>query len=132
VSKWIEGVDYRDAIGGYWTIGEHRVQTLIRGKFIDSEYGDITLYPSGIIVIRNVFFWDGASGPAIDTDTNMKGSCVHDALYKLLKSNKLKNSYLNRRRVDKTFYKICRDDGMNWVRANYFYYAVRACGWNHV
>ena len=43
------------------------------------------LFTNGYLVIFEGYQWDGPSGPAIDTDTFMRGSLVHDLLYELLR-----------------------------------------------
>ena len=76
------------------------------------------------ILIYWGYAWDGASGPAIDTDTIMRGSLMHDALYQLIETKKLPSHY--KRAADKLLYKICREDGMWWLRAQWVYWA---CVW---
>lgn len=49
----------------------------------------VTLYPDGGLIIRKYFAWDGASGPTFDTDTNMRGALVHDALCYLMREGLL-------------------------------------------
>lgn len=45
----------------------------------------ITLRKDGWMLVESYFAWDGASGPAIDTNNNMRGSHAHDALAALMR-----------------------------------------------
>ncbi len=79
------------------------------------------------LTIRSGYAWDGPSGPTIDTKNFMRGSLVHDALYQLIRLEYLdKNRY--REPADRELYRICRQDGMCWLRANWVYYALRVGG----
>ncbi len=86
-------------------------------------------YIDGELRLHRGFAWDGSSGPSIDTDSFLRGSLVHDFLYIAIAEDYLTAAH--RKLADKTLYKICREDGMNWVRANYVYYAVRVFGKAH-
>jgi hypothetical protein len=76
----------------------------------------------GKLSIASGYAWDGASGPAIDTDTFMRGSLVHDALYQLMRLGLLPIEF--RDTADLLLKKICLEDGMNRFRAWYVYHAV--------
>lgn len=79
------------------------------------------------LLIRNGYAWDGPSGPTVDTKNFMRGSLVHDALYQLIRLEYLdKNVY--RKQADLELYRLCREDGMSWFRANIVYYGVRIGG----
>lgn len=77
----------------------------------------------GLLIVRKGYAWDGASGPAIDTDDFIRGSLMHDCLYQLMRLGLLSQTY--RKRADEILYEICRADGMPWLRAQWVYYAVR-------
>ena len=77
------------------------------------------------LFIREHYAWDGASGPAIDTNNIMRGSLVHDAIYQLIRLGKV--DYIYRIEADKLLRDISRQDGMNRFRAWYVYWAVRLC-----
>lgn len=83
----------------------------------------IDLSPSGWLIIRKGYAWDGCSGPTYDDKTNMRAGLVHDALYQLLREELLPQSV--RKQADDEFKKICFEDGMNQIRAWYYYCAVR-------
>lgn len=113
-------------MGGYryLLVAVYSVPTKILGQRIDTEY--INLQPDGILTVDAGYCWDGASGPAVDSKTIMRGSLIHDALYQLLRMELLLEKF--RQASDRELYRACREDGMNWIRANYIYYAVRWFG----
>jgi len=51
----------------------------------------ITLSTDGLMKVHDGYAWDGASG-VIDSKTNIKASCGHDALYQLMRMKKLPHS----------------------------------------
>ena len=82
--------------------------------------GHISLDANGTLTIFKGYAWDGASGPAIDTQNFIRGSLVHDALYQLMAEDALPFSY--RKRADELLVTICKEDGMwlprrLWVKA---------------
>ena len=80
----------------------------------------------GTLIVKKGYRWDGCSGPTWDTDNTMHGGLIHDVLYQAMREGLLHGT--NRKTVDLLFYKLLRDDGMNWFRANYYYYGVRIMG----
>jgi hypothetical protein len=88
-------------------------QTELHGHDIDTEF--IKLLPSGMLTIRSGYAWDGASGPALDTESSMRGSLVHDALYQLMRMGLLPQSV--RGYADELLADICKEDGMWAIRA---------------
>ncbi len=89
---------------------------------IDTEY--IVLDTEGKLTISEGYAWDGPSGPTIDTLTFMRGSLVHDALYQLMRENHLDHK-IYREPADRTLQKICKEDGMWFLRAWWVYHGVR-------
>ncbi len=87
-----------------------------------SEY--MTLFRDGVLVIREGYAWDGPSGPTIDTKSFMRGSLAHDALYQLMRENKL-TVHDARKKADQVLRKICLEDGMWKIRAWWVYKGVR-------
>jgi len=85
-------------------------KTGIRGYTIITHY--ITLDVDGLLTIDGGYSWDGASGPALDTITIIRGSLVHDALYQLIAEGLLPFSL--RKEIDNVLIRICKEDGM-WV-----------------
>jgi hypothetical protein len=81
----------------------------------------------GILTINEGYAWDGASGGVtIQDDSNRRASLVHDVLYQLKREGKLPD--VSRQLIDKVFYEMLLEDGMNPLRARYYYLAVRTLG----
>ena len=98
---------------------------------------------NGKLIIQAGYKWNGPSGPAIDTKNFMRGSLIHDAIYQLLRMQKLPSVYqirvLNeqgelvdtikqhntRKYADELLRDLCREDGMSWLRSRWVYRAVR-------
>lgn len=89
---------------------------------IHTEY--ISLYTSGLIIIRKGYAWDGPSGPTVDTKNFMRGSLEHDALYQLMRMELLPQNY--RIQADKRLKVVCLEDGMSTIRAQWVYLGVRS------
>lgn len=94
-------------------------------KNIDTEF--IKLTTMGKLTICKYYCWDGPSGPTWDTKSFMRGSLVHDALYQLIRQGYL-DLEQHRELSDKELYRICREDGMSWIRAQWVYRGVRIGG----
>jgi len=92
---------------------------------IETEYVDLST--DGKLVIKKGYAWDGPSGPTIDTKSFMQGSLVHDALYQLMRLNKLDHDQY-RETADRILQRICKEDGMWSLRAWAVYHAVRVFG----
>lgn len=84
----------------------------------------IELLPSGRITIRAGYCWDGPSGPTIDTPAFMRGSLVHDALYQLMREEKLPQEH--REPADLLLHDHCIEDGMSRARA---WYVLKGVQW---
>ena len=111
--------------GGYkYQIKEiYTVQIELRPPVnINTEY--IELDTAGKIKITKGYAWDGPSGPTIDTLTFMRGSLIHDALYQLMREEYLDHN-IYRKTADIILRKICREDGMWFLRAWWVYACVR-------
>lgn len=81
---------------------------------------------AGALTIEKGFCWDGASG-AIDTDTIMLASCVHDVFCNWMVKGLLPyNPYWDK--ADALLRKIATDEGMSKFRANLVYQAVKYHG----
>lgn len=123
----VNGIHYKDIVDDFYkyeTTDDYTYKTKIKGFEIDEKY--FSLDRDGLLTIMRGYRWDGPSGPAVDTDNWMRGSLVHDTLYQMIRDGLLPSKV--RAKADKTMYKIIRDDGMSWIRANYSYYAVRIVG----
>ena len=97
------------------------LQTGIGNTGANSDY--IALDPDGYMVINAAYAWDGPSGPTFDTKNSMTPSLVHDCFCQLIREGHLTSSY--RKPADKLFYRMCRDRGMNPIRAWIWYRGVR-------
>lgn len=74
----------------------------------------IELTRKGQLTVREGYSWDGASGPCIDRKTNMQASCAHDALYQLMRMDRLRFKFW--RQADKEYARIMREHGeWPWV-----------------
>lgn len=74
----------------------------------------VTLSAEGLLHIEYGYAWDGASGPCIDRDGNMDASCVHDALYELIRQGLLPFEYW--KRADEEYGRLMREHGeWPWV-----------------
>lgn len=91
-----------------------------------TELQFLQLTPGGLLTIQAGYAWDGPSGPTCDTPDFMRGSLIHDALYQLIRLQKLPGRY--RAFADLLLKKICLEDGMCKYRAAYVYLAVRLFG----
>ena len=90
--------------------------------FDETIKSDFIILDEGVLTIKPGYAWDGATG-AIDTDNFMRASLVHDALYQLMRENKLNRKF--RKTVDRLLKQLCLEDGMSRFRANYVYHTVR-------
>ena len=93
-------------------------------RAIETKY--ISLELNGLMCIYPYYAWDGPSGPTIDTESFMRGSLVHDALYQLIREKRLDYSYKDL--ADNILWKLCIEDGMYRWRALYVFNAVRVFG----
>jgi len=87
----------------------------------------IDLSTEGVLVIKKGYSWDGPSGPTIDTKNFMRGSLVHDALYQLMRADKLSIDQW-REEADLELKHICLEDGMSRIRAWWVHRGVRLGG----
>ena len=88
--------------------------------------GMVSIGPNGMLLISEGYAWDGPSGPTIDTETFMRGSLIHDALYQLLRKGLLPQS--SRKKADQILRDVCIEDGMSKIRAWWVYQGVRLGG----
>lgn len=108
------------------------VWTRVRGyrAHFEDERGTIDLFPDGRLVLHKKYRWDGASGPTWDTITTMRGSAVHDALYRLIAAGKLPRKL--KWKADAELYIIMREDEAYWARAAYYMVCVEIFGGLHL
>ena len=109
----------------YQLAEDYQVETVLLGYNVTSRY--IYLNEQGLLTIYSGYAWDGPSGPTIDTKNFMRGALVHDALYQLIREEKLPKQ--ERMLADIILKTICKEDGMCSIRAFIVYQAVkRAAG----
>lgn len=110
----------------YQLAESYKIKIPITGRTI--KQGFITLTVTGVLTLKKGYAWDGPSGPAIDTKNFMRGSLVHDALYQLLRKQRLMGTVMvngveisYREIADRLLQTICLEDGMWKVRAWWVY-----------
>ena len=109
----------------YQTVSSVTVHTAIRPEQgIQNQF--ISLYATGMLVIKSGYAWNGPSGPTFDTLNFMRGSLVHDALYQLMREKLLARKW--RLHSDRLLQEICREDGMSRIRAWWVFSAVDRYG----
>ena len=110
----------------YQLASEYRIKvTILPAAAIVTDFIDLDV--DGELKVKNGYAWDGPSGPVIDTKENLRASLVHDALYQLMRLEKL-NSRTYRKTADKIFRNICKQDGVPGITANIYYKALRKFG----
>lgn len=95
---------------------------------IETEFISLTHFSAnvGLLTLKQGYAWDGPSGPTIHTQSFMRGSLVHDALYQLMRLGKVDPD--QRKYADALLRDICIEDGMWTFRAEYVYQSVRKFG----
>ena len=106
----------------YRLVETYTQKTDIKGMAFGTHYA--ALSPTGVLTILDDYAWDGASGPAFDTPTIMRGSLVHDCLYQLMRDGFLPRPYKDV--ADNLLYQICIEDGMWKARASWVLWAVKS------
>lgn len=92
---------------------------------IETDFIDLDI--NGRLKVKKGYAWDGPSGPVMDTKENMRASLVHDALYQLMRNDKL-SSRSHRKAADQLFKDICKSDGVSNFTASVYYRALRKYG----
>lgn len=121
-------IKYKKKGSGYILDKTYSVQTSIfpgRNLF----YEEIQLTRCGILRISRRYWWNGPSGPTVDTPDFMRGSLIHDPLCELIEQGLLDPKW--RKKADRELLKACLEDGMPKFRARYVYRAVRLFGESH-
>jgi hypothetical protein len=137
----------------YLTKNKMEFQTYIHGKkakIIRKSDGKVLaeLKEDGTLIVYEGYYWDGPSGPTIDTIAFIIGSLPHDVLYQMLREGKLldisefqifpipivtmyEEFRSIRKKADLTMKVINYDNGMTWFRSYYTHKFVRAFGEKH-
>ncbi|MEN6294315.1 MAG: DUF1353 domain-containing protein [Methanobacterium sp.] len=119
----MSSIKYKDGYK-YQLSEDYSIQTRIKHVTNISDW--IQLDAEGVLTIKKGYAWDGPSGPTIDTRNFMRGSLVHDALYQLMREDKLPLKYRNY--ADRLLQDICLEDGMTPIRAWWVYQGVHLFG----
>ena len=101
-------IEYIKCGGSYQLTRTFQVQTSFRPK-ANIITARITMMISGLMTLYDGYCWDGTSGPVIDRKTNMRGGCVHDGCYELMRRGHL--PYQDWRAADAEFAKLLKADG---------------------
>ena len=78
----------------------------------------ISLYPSGLLVVRPGYAWDGPSGPTYDSKNSIRASLAHDALYQLMRMKLVDVGW--RTDADILLDSILKQDGM-WAARRWYW-----------
>lgn len=117
----------------YQLVEDYSIETGISlGKTCTTSFLSITA--KGLLTIKAGYAWDGASGPAIDTETVKRASLVHDAIYQLIREGYVHP--VHKERADELFIEVYLDscskmkekDAIAALRAWYMRIAVDKCG----
>lgn len=98
-------------------------QTVTFGNAVLTKHGELLLF-------RGVR-WDGASGPAIDTKTNMRASLVHDILILMVQSGKLPRDAITKFKIDREYARLALEDGMFPLRIALHYMVIKWNQWQN-
>ena len=96
-------------------------------KRMEVDHDFIKLTKGGTLTVKKGYAWDGPSGPLADTKEHMRASLVHDALYQLMRNGDL-NTEGHRKKADKLFAVMCKEDGVWAPIAASYYAALQAFG----
>jgi len=92
----------------------------------DIELAFVTLTTDGLLTVGKGYAWDGPSGPAMNTQKLMRPSLIHDALYQLMREEKLPQTC--RLRADEILREECLKNNMPAPLAWCVFQAVRRGG----
>ena len=110
----------------YQLASEYKIKISIRPA-TDITTDFIDLDTAGNLLVKEAYAWDGPSGPVKDTTMNLRASLVHDALYQLMRHEKLK-ARTHRKAADQEFKRICKEDGVPKHWASIWYKGLRKFG----
>lgn len=113
-------VKYTEVKGGYIVSEDIVYETIVYGFDIETDY--YHLKPDGTLSVSKGFFWDGATG-AIDTDSFMDASLVHDIFCILVNERKLPKWI--QALADELMRMMTLRHGMSWLRRMWTYLTVR-------
>jgi len=136
----IEGIHYKTLKDA----GKFKYELLINLSFDASKWPAVKVIRAihhryysimeGVITAKEGYRWDGASGPTLDDETNLRASLFHDIGYQSMSEQPAisKLSWWRKYRIrvtwDKMFRSILKADGMPFVRRFFWYWSVRGVG----
>ncbi len=103
----------------------HFKTSIIPEQAVNNKF--ISLDLEGNLIVKNGYAWDGVSGPVKDTKKNLRASLVHDALYQLMRKEKI-SAEKYKDEADKIFRKICEKDGVPSALAKIYYNVLKKVG----
>jgi hypothetical protein len=118
---------YRELTGYKYQVVEDYTTRIEVYPEKDLIFRFMELYPTGNLLIKSGYAWDGATGLPKTPTTILRGSLVHDVLYQLMRLGAL-NYKTNRLLADQIFKKLCLEDGALAIEANCVYSLVRVFG----
>lgn len=126
----MDSIKYRSGYK-YQLHEDFEIQVSIKPEKEEEEKKEhyVNLDTDGKLTIKKGYAWDGPSGPTIDTATFMRGALVHDALYQLMREERIDRSH--REAADDELKKILLKDGMFRLRAWWVHRAVRLAAGDH-
>jgi len=124
MSQFIESYHYEKiSTRKYRLLVDISYQTHIKGRDEQTKFGQ--LRTDGRLILYRGFVWDGATG-AIDTDSVMRASAVHDWFCTNVANRRLPVKF--RRLGDDIFKDIMIEDDVPMWRVHYAHFAVVAYG----
>jgi len=84
------------------------------------------LHANGMLLIKQGYAWDGASGPTLDTKSSMRSSLGHDVLYQMMREGLLPHDCFHP--ANEFLRDQSKQDGMWKCRANMWFDAVEDFG----
>lgn len=82
----------------------------------------IDLSEEGVLTIFKNYAWNGADWPAIDTESIMAASLVHDALCQLVENNHLPRTLV--KQINNIMITICEEKKMSKFRIKRVHWAI--------
>lgn len=118
-------IRYRERRYKYQLVESYEIMTNIKGYEFDA--GLYSMQEDGMMIVREGYAWDGASGPTFDTPNSMRASLIHDVLYQAIRDIYLPPSCKDQ--ADRELHRACIEDGMHKKRADVWYDGVHLFGW---
>ena len=99
---------YRKVGSCYQVEDRYEIRTEL--KLDRSGFSDrVRISSDGVLTIGEGYAWDGPSGPTFDRETTLRASCIHDALYHLIRRGQINFEYW--RECDRVMGRVMKEDG---------------------